>query len=112
MKKIRRREPINIAYWGGQISYLIDVCNILLCLQLLTPVHSSGKEGVRESSVWFWKVSMGVLNWGVPFLNHDTWAEPEEACLEVLPTFPGFCWNSPSAAEGLVHMSRFAVLLS
>lgn len=40
--------------------------------------------------LWFGEVSVEVLNGEIPFLNRNTWAEPEEICFEVLPTSPGF----------------------
>lgn len=48
---------------GGQISYLIDVCSILLCLQLLTPAHCSGKEG-GEGGVGEQRVVLESFNGG------------------------------------------------
>lgn len=48
-----------------------------------------GRGSEREQSV-FQKVSVGVLSWGVPFLNQDTGAQPEGIRFEVLPTSPGF----------------------
>lgn len=96
MENTWRRERTGIVSWErGQVSYLFDFPTILLCLLILNSIpmqqERRGEGRVRESSVWFGKVSVRVLNWEVPLLNHDTWAEHEEVCFEVLPTSPCFC---------------------
>lgn len=69
-----------------QYIFLISTCDLyFLYLQFFSSVHCRGeKEGAQANGSVVWRVSVGTLHGGPPFLNHDTFinrAGPEHYLL-------------------------------